>query len=382
VRSVRPHRTRRRLLVCAHDVAGTRGMERTLHHLLKFAVRDFDVTVVSRTLPPDLVGLVVWRRVRVPRAPISVKFLLFYVLASLQVMKSRPDVVHVTGAIVANRADVCQVHYCHGSRPLADLISSRRHGSLVKLVDAVLVHLLSLAAERWSYRRSRTRVVAAVSPGLALEVASAYPNADVRVLTHGVELGSPTRAAADVRAELGATADDKVMLFVGGNWEHKGLDIVFEAMTLLDLQPWLWVAGSGDSDRYRERARALGIADRLRLLGPRDDPAELYYAADLLVLPSLYETFSLVVHEAAGAGLPIVVTDVHGGADLVRAADNGVVTKRAPEDVARAVGAMLARDDLSAVGARGVSHVSAMTWDEAYRALRTAYVEPEAAVRA
>src|ERR1019366_9700697 len=76
------------------------------------------------------------------------------------------------------------------------------------------------------------------------------------------------------------------------------------------------------------RAAELEIADRVRFLGFMNQAQlpSVYCASDLLVLPSLYEPFGLVVNEAMICGLPVAVSDRVGARfDLVRSGENGYV---------------------------------------------------------
>ena len=77
-----------------------------------------------------------------------------------------------------------------------------------------------------------------------------------------------------------------------------------------------------------QRAAELGIADRVRFLGflNQSQLPSVYCASNLMVLPSLYEPFGLVVNEAMICGLPVAVSDRVGARfDLVRAGENGFV---------------------------------------------------------
>ncbi len=99
--------------------------------------------------------------------------------------------------------------------------------------------------------------------------------------------------------------------------------------TLLDALPGLrraypglrlLVAGTGPyEDALRERARALRIVRALEWLGfvPEDELAPLLAAADVAVVPSLYEPFGIVALEAAAVRTPLVVAEVGGLHDLV-----------------------------------------------------------------
>ena len=113
---------------------------------------------------------------------------------------------------------------------------------------------------------------------------------------------------------------------MGGDWSRKGLRAAVEAVatpTRNGVALRLWVVGPGDEPRYRALAGSLGVGDRVAFFGPRADTETYYRAADVFVLPSLYETFSLAAHEAAAAGLPVVGTPVSGVSGLVGARRGG-----------------------------------------------------------
>jgi UDP-glucose:(heptosyl)LPS alpha-1,3-glucosyltransferase len=94
----------------------------------------------------------------------------------------------------------------------------------------------------------------------------------------------------------------------------------------------------------------------------------MYAAADAFVLPTLYETFCLVAHEAAAAGLPLLVTRVSGVEDLIVDGENGWFITRDPDDVARRLG--LLHDDPE--GARRMGELARRAserygWDNAVK---------------
>jgi glycosyltransferase involved in cell wall biosynthesis len=93
---------------------------------------------------------------------------------------------------------------------------------------------------------------------------------------------------------------------------QKNQDILIRALAGVP-KAHLVVAGGGVNEaEYRALADALGVADRLHLLGeiePEDVP-DLYAAADVFVFPSTWETFGLAAFEAAMVGVPLVVADL------------------------------------------------------------------------
>jgi len=92
---------------------------------------------------------------------------------------------------------------------------------------------------------------------------------------------------------------------------------------------YLVYAGDGPLRSVLEqRARDLGISDRVRMLGfvNQSQLPSVYRGADFFVLPSSYEPFGLVVNEAMLCGCPVAISDRVGAKyDLVREGENGCV---------------------------------------------------------
>jgi glycosyltransferase involved in cell wall biosynthesis len=131
---------------------------------------------------------------------------------------------------------------------------------------------------------------------------------------------------SELRTELGAGADDVVLLSVARLGPEKGLDTLVQGVAAArDPRLLLVVAGDGPQRRQIETlAQELGV--RLRLTGdlPADRIGEAYAAADVFALLSSRETWGVVVNEAAASGLPLVLSDRVGAAyDLLRDGENG-----------------------------------------------------------
>lgn len=137
----------------------------------------------------------------------------------------------------------------------------------------------------------------------------------IRVVEPGVAAApactDPERAGRPGRQRL---------LCVGSLVPRKGQDLLIEALARLDRKDWT-LALAGDPDRdpayaagLRERIDDAGLGDRIRVVGVRDIEAldADYRAADVLVVPSRYEGYGMVVTEALARGLPLIATD--GGA--------------------------------------------------------------------
>jgi glycosyltransferase involved in cell wall biosynthesis len=326
--------------IVAHDVAGAGGMERQVRELISgLLARGIRVTVVSRSLDLPQHRALRWYRVPGPARPFVVAYPWFALVASLILLRRREGPLHVTGAIVLNRAEVCTVHYLHNSGGTVALRMSR--SPLPYRVNAWAARVLSRGFERLIYgRRAFTKRLATVTESLADEVATAFPRraADVRVVHNGVDIDRFRPDAVrrgQVRQALELEDDTLTALFVGSEWRGKGADLAVEAVAL--ASDWhLVVVGSGDVDWLTRRADDLGILARVRLVGETSEPERYYAAADALVLPSARETFSLAVLEAAAAGVPVVATDVGIVRSLV-VAGGGLIVDRDSASVAAAL---------------------------------------------
>ncbi|MFI9153508.1 glycosyltransferase family 4 protein [Streptomyces sp. NPDC053367] len=121
-----------------------------------------------------------------------------------------------------------------------------------------------------------------------------------------------------LRAELGATGRP-LLLAVGSLDRHRGYEVLLDAARAwrpLDPVPLVVIAGEGPlRPLLQRRIEDEGLP--VRLLGRRDDVADLLAAADVALLPSSWESRSVLAEEALHARVPLVATDVGGIPDLV-----------------------------------------------------------------
>jgi glycosyltransferase involved in cell wall biosynthesis len=150
---------------------------------------------------------------------------------------------------------------------------------------------------------------------------------------------TPGPAGQAWRRSLGLV-EARVMLFVGRLAPNKRPVLLAEALHhLADVKPAVHAVLVGDNtdlyhteaERCRERARQLGVADRLHLVGPQlgSQLRDFYRGSDVLVHPSLWESFCIPVVEAMACGLPVVAArttclpETIGSAGLTFVPDDG-----------------------------------------------------------
>ncbi|NOH00744.1 MAG: glycosyltransferase [Chloroflexi bacterium] len=130
-----------------------------------------------------------------------------------------------------------------------------------------------------------------------------------------------------VRNKLGLRHDDIFLLAVGRLVYEKGHEFLVEAMSKVAQVNDRAVAGICGEGPLREQLsrqiEALGLQEKVKLLGLWNDIPELLAAADVFVLPSRWEGSPMALLEAMMAGLPVVATRVEGVEDVVEHGAHG-----------------------------------------------------------
>jgi glycosyltransferase involved in cell wall biosynthesis len=334
--------------IIAHDIGPVGGMERVLAELiLGLRARGHEVTVIARTCELPIDAGIDFHRVRGPARPFLIAYPWFLFAGSLALRRSGRGVTQATGGIIFKPVDIVSVHYCHQVGP-----ANPSRSTPVFRLNIKLVRVAKRLAERLCFRANRSATFVCVSDGVADEMRMHYPALADRVITihNGIDTdafapGLRSDEASAMREQLQIPQDRMVAVFVGGEWERKGLRPILHALTL--APDWsLVVVGRGDERRYRELADSLGVSDSVRWLGVTQDVGLIYALADAFVLPTSYETFSLVTFEAAASGLPILATPVNGVSELVQDGHNGFLIEPEPRSIAERLGQLAADPEL------------------------------------
>lgn len=144
------------------------------------------------------------------------------------------------------------------------------------------------------------------------------------VLINGVNLAaydpsSRPEIRQQTREQLGLHEDDIAALLMANNYRLKGLKQAIECLAELvaagNKRAKLIVVGREAVDPYRRLAERLGIGQHLAFVGATTDPHAFYAASDLFVLPTAYDSCSLVVLEALAMGKPVITTRKNGAAE-------------------------------------------------------------------
>jgi D-inositol-3-phosphate glycosyltransferase len=221
------------------------------------------------------------------------------------------------------------------------------------------------------------------------------PEDRIRVIPPGVnlELFHPI-PAAQAKERIGLDAACRTILFVGRIEPLKGIDALLWAISLIARKHPELICGmcvvviggnptqaDGDSEmtRLKELREGLGISEVVCFLGAQDqDSLQHYYAAaEVVVMPSDYESFGMVALEAMACGTPVIASDVGGLAYLVRHGRTGYrVPARDPGALAAKITRLLTDEGLRRrMGERAACWAEGYSWTHIGERIEGVYEE-------
>ena len=322
---------------------------------------EFHVFANCWQAPPD--SPVVFHKVPIIQFPRSLRPWSFPWFAQRAVENGRFDLVHSHDRTFM--ADVFSVHCV----PHTGWVSS------VRKKRASLFDRSMIAVEKRMMRRNKDAWFLPVS-SLAVEAFHReYRELPGRwqVMHPGVDLArfaTPDREACrrEIRGRYGIRDTDLLLLFVGMNFEVKGLDAILAALAKARTKAnvRLLVVGRGDEWKYSALARSLGVAEAVTFVGTQTADIECYYrAADVFMMLSAFDTFGMVVLEAMAAGLPVIVSGNVGAKDLVEEGVSGFVLCdcRGVDEATNRIIQMLHSGRRKAMGAAAVRYAATCSWE-------------------
>ena len=204
------------------------------------------------------------------------------------------------------------------------------------------LHQSILFLERKIFLGKRTRFILCNSQLVKREIQTYYgvPDQKIRVFYNGVDLqryhpNLREKYRTKIREEQGINVEDLVLLFLGSGFERKGLNFLIKALPIIQKNVKrnvkILVVGKGKVEKYKKILDRIGLRDRILLIGPSKDPLPWYGAADLFVLPTIYDPFSNATLEALASGIPVITTRSNGASELIEGQECGFVLEH-PSD--------------------------------------------------
>ena len=195
------------------------------------------------------------------------------------------------------------------------------------------LHRYLLATERAMFESPQLQRVICNSDMVRREILANFniPAEKLTLIYSGVDTAKYSPSLREqhrtaLRKTLQIPEDARVCLLVGSGFARKGVRALLQALATLPANFYGVVVGADKQRaRYERLSHELQIANRVRFVGGVDDVRPYYGAADLLVLPTLYDPFPNVCLEAMASGLPVITSTTSGAAELIKAGENGYV---------------------------------------------------------
>jgi len=214
-------------------------------------------------------------------------------------------------------------------------------------------------------------------------------NADskkIQIISPGVDISRFYPIPEDEAKEfINIPKDEKMLLFVGRIDPLKGIDTLIKAIAQMrksdvmsQCPHYLYIIGgdpnsekieeSREMDRLKKLCTELGVGDLILFMGIKDqDTLQYYYsAAEIVIMPSNYESFGMVALESMACGTPVVATQVGGLQHLVQDGKTGfIVPHDDPEALEEKITQLICKPDLcEEMAFNSILYARSFSWDE------------------
>jgi UDP-glucose:(heptosyl)LPS alpha-1,3-glucosyltransferase len=200
--------------------------------------------------------------------------------------------------------------------------ASRKHRDLLQLEESLFE------------KRKAGRVIAA-SQMVVNEITDLYryPADKIDLVPNGIPVERfrfDPELRERSREELKLRQDQIALFFAGSGWERKGLLFAIEAMALCkNRQMRLLIAGRGEARQYKTTRLRFWRENPVQFFGEVADLVPLYAAADIFILPTIYDPFSNACLEALASGLPVITTRSNGFSEIIEDGVHGSIVDNA-----------------------------------------------------
>ena len=333
-----------------------------------------------------------------PEHPVSKRELVNYIPEFVNGIKAfacekgiKYDLIHshywMSGIAAASLSDIWGgipiVHMFHTLGEMKNRIArsaAEREGAyringekqVLRRADRIIVATLAeLTQLRFLYQANQSKLVI-IPPGV--DVSHFYPI-----------------PSDEAKLYVGLKPDDRMVLFVGRIEPLKGVDTLIQAMSCVQLNEerpvHLAIIGgdpaaspqemSAEMARLQKLCDDLAVGQTVVFLGKRDQDKLPYYysAAELLVMPSHYESFGMVALEAMACGTPVIASEVGGLAYLVKDGETGfTIPDQEPEALCEKISLLLRDHDLHAtMSQHAVEYAQDYAWEKIARQIVEIY---------
>jgi UDP-glucose:(heptosyl)LPS alpha-1,3-glucosyltransferase len=204
---------------------------------------------------------------------------------------------------------------------------NRKHRDILQLEESLFAH-----------RRAKRVIVASQMVQDEIRDLYGYPANQIEIIRNGIPIDKyrfDLALRTKSREDLKLRSDQIALLFAGSGWDRKGLLFAIQAMALCrNKRLRLLVAGRGNERFYKTKRLRFWLEEPVRFLGEVADLTPMYAAADIFILPTIYDPFSNACLEALACGLPVITTRSNGFSEIIEDGMHGSIVEHAGNLVA------------------------------------------------
>ncbi len=281
--------------------------------------------------------------------------------------------------------DVVTAHSCHKAG-IEERLQREKHPLRYILKLLKLFYPIPMIIIKYNYRKGNYKRVIAISERVKGELIKYYdvPKEDIVVVYDGVNIKefNPKNKGLFkelIRSRYNISLQDKVALFVANRFKGKGLNYAIQSLPLIKFENLkLLVIGGENPESYQRLAKKLGVMDKIIFAGHISDVKEYYAAADIFILPTLYEAFGLVVLESMASEIPVIISKFAGVAEIIEDGKEGLLLEDPTDtkEIALKFNSLLENPDLmERMGKEARLTAERYSWDEIAKKTMAVYKE-------
>ncbi|MDD5530182.1 MAG: glycosyltransferase family 4 protein [bacterium] len=334
-----------RIAIISHNIVKQgSGQGKVTYELVRYLLeKGYFIDLYGEAVDADLIrhNKIKFFIIKIPQKPAIIRNILFIIIVNrkLKTIKLKRakyyDIIHIdSGCTTTDFWDISTCHYCHNrSKEYEKGIYHRFCAIINSRLEKWMYKKLIVSESFRDNRMQSKKSIIAVSKRLKDDLQE-YIGIDpkkINIIHNGVDLDEFNPENRDffhqelLNLYFGSSLDRNsfIMLFVGDLIKRKGIDLLLNAMKQMQPNIKLLIVGQ-ERLIYINKVVKYGMGNNIKFIGFQNNIAGIYKGSDVLIVPSLYDSFGNVVLEAMACGTPVIVSKFAGSSEIISEGINGL----------------------------------------------------------